>query len=151
MLQTSKQKRIFDYALKRGHLDKGFRSLEASCNLTSGATEFLEAYKDNDMAKMLFLYCDYIFWLRIEQAKLICTEFNEESQRYKAALDMINGATNQGFMMLEFISKVLPIGAVDIETAMDIVITSYENKTPDSIAIEHIRELLFGTDIEAEE
>lgn len=151
MLQGSKQKKIFDYALKSGRLDKKLDLCVISLELSEASNGFYTAYKDGDMAKMVWAYCDFVFWLRVNQAHLISTPFGDDYNRYKMALELINGATNQGFLMLEILCKVVPVGQADLDTAMDYVINGYTECIADSVIQESIWELLFGCDIEKEE
>lgn len=163
MIKGSKQKRIFDWNLERGLLDKPFNPALQTRMLTEESREFYEAYKDNDMVGLVDAYCDFIFVLRGAQASLIATDFSDDYQAYKTALDIVNGATNQGFLLLELLSKVVPVGQLDLEIAMEYVIKANEAKPPktkDGKVIkgddwqdpkERIKELIFGKDTEQEE
>ena len=151
MLEGSRQKRIFDYALKRKQLDSGIDLAVATINLSEASRSFYEAYKNDDMPGVVLGYLDYVFWLRVEQAKLIATPFGDSFSRYKAALEIINGATNQGFLMLELLAKVVPVGQLDLEMGLDYVIDGYEKGIEDVKIKELIGGLIFGADVEKEE
>lgn len=128
MLQGSKQKRIYDWNMVRGMLDKGFNPALQTKMLTEESREFHDAYKEQDMVGMIDAYCDFIFVLRGAQASLIATDFGEDYHAYKTALDIVNGATNQGFMLLELLTKLVPVGPVDINQCLSYVIDANEAK-----------------------
>lgn len=160
MLKGSKQVRIFDWNLVRGLLDKAFNPALQTRMLTEESREFYEAYKANDMVGMIDAYCDFIFVLRGAQASLIATDFGDDYGAYKIALDIVNGATNQGFMMLELLNKAVPIGPVELEKCLEFVIEANEAKPKDTVSgkiikgtnwrdpKDRIKYLVFGDDSE---
>lgn len=160
MLKGSKQVRIFDWNLERGLLDKAFNPALQTRMLTEESREFYEAYKANDMVGMIDAYCDFIFVLRGAQASLIATDFGDDYGAYKIALDIVNGATNQGFMILELLNKSVPIGPFELEKCLEFVIEANEAKPKDTVSgkiikgpnwkdpKEKIKALVFGDDSE---
>lgn len=132
MLQGSKQKRIYDWNLIRGLLDKAFNPALQTRMLTEESREFHEAYAEDDIVGMVDAYCDFVFVLRGAQASLIATDFGDDYNAYRTALDIVNGATNQGFMLLEILGKVCPIGPADIEECFTYVIDANEAKPRDT-------------------
>lgn len=131
MLQGSKQKRIIDWNLIRGLLDCPFNPALQTAMLTEESREFYTAYAEDNIVDMIDAYCDFVFVLRGAQASLIATDFGEDYQAYRTALDIVNGATNQGFMLLEILCKVCPIGPNDIEECFNYVIDANDAKPRD--------------------
>lgn len=160
MLKGSKQVKIFDWNLERALLDKKFDPALQTKMLTEESNEFYEAYKENDMVGMIDAYCDFIFVLRGAQASLIATNFGDDYGAYKVALDIVNGATNQGFMILEILMKAVPIGPVELDQCLEFVIEANEAKPKDTVSgkiikgdkwrdpKEKIKALVFGDDNE---
>lgn len=134
MLKGSKQIKIFDWNLERGLLDKAFNPALQTRMLTEESREFYDAYKANDMVGMIDAYCDFIFVLRGAQASLIATDFGDDYGAYRTALDIVNGATNQGFMMLEILNKAVPVGPVELELCLSYVIEANEAKPKDTVS-----------------
>lgn len=160
MLKGSKQREIFDWNMVRGKLDRGFDLDLQTRMLTEESNEFYLAYKENDMVGMIDAYCDFIFVLRGAQASLIATYFGSDYLSYRLALDIVNGATNQGFMILEILNKTVPIGPVELEQCLQFVIEANNAKSFDEVngktvkgpnwrdPKERIKALVFGDDSE---
>lgn len=134
MLKNSKQVRVFDWNLERDLLDKGFNPALQTRMLTEESNEFYLAYRENNMVGMIDAYCDFIFVLRGAQASLIATDFGDDYNAYKTALDIVNGATNQGFMILELLLKAVPISNVELEQCFAFVIEANEAKPKDTVS-----------------
>jgi hypothetical protein len=132
MLNGSKQKRIYDWNMVRDLLEKPFNPALQTAMLTEESREFHEAYKADSIVDMVDAYCDFIFVLRGAQASLIATDFAEDYGSYITALNLVNGATNQGFMLLELLTKVCPIGPRDIDECFNYVIDANEAKPKDA-------------------
>lgn len=160
MLKGSKQKEMFDWNMVRGKLDKDFDPELQTRMLTEESNEFYTAYKQNDMVGMIDAYCDFIFVLRGAQASLIATDFGGNYTGYRLALDIVNGATNQGFMLLELLTKTVPVGPVELEQCLQFVIEANNTKSfnedrgktikgPNWVDPKHrIKALVFGDDSE---
>lgn len=158
MLKSSKQVKVFDWNLERDLLDKKFNPALQAKMLSEESNEFYLAYRDNDMVGMIDAYCDFIFVLRGAQASLIATDFSDDYHAYKTALDIVNGATNQGFMILEILLKAVPISNQELDVCFGFVIEANEAKPKDTVSgkiikgpnwrdpKEKIKALVFGGD-----
>ncbi|WP_460169288.1 hypothetical protein [Campylobacter concisus] len=146
MIKGSKQKRILDWALTIG--DKAeFNVRDVTLTLTDISSDFMASYRVNNMSEMIYEYCSYVFWLRVFQARLISTFYGDDYIEHRANVAYINDMTNQGFLMLELLSKVIPVGNVDLNMAMEYLIRAYEEGRDKEQCKEDIKELIFGEEI----
>ena len=146
MIKGSKQKRILDWALTIG--DKAeFNVSDVTLTLTDISSDFMASYRANNMSEMIYEYCSYVFWLRVFQARLISTFYGDDYIEHRANVAYINDMTNQGFLMLELLSKVIPVGNVDLNMAMEYLIRAYEEGRDKEQCKEDIKELIFGEEI----
>ena len=146
MINGSKQKRILDWALTIG--DKAeFNVRDVTLTLTDISSDFMASYRANNMSEMIYEYCSYVFWLRVFQARLISTFYGDDYIEHRANVAYINDMTNQGFLMLELLSKVIPVGNVDLNMAMEYLIRAYEEGRDKEQCKEDIKELIFGEEI----
>lgn len=146
MINGSKQKRMLDWALTIG--DKAeFNVRDVTLTLTDISSDFMASYRANNMSEMIYEYCSYVFWLRVFQARLISTFYGDDYIEHRANVAYINDMTNQGFLMLELLSKVIPVGNVDLNMAMEYLIRAYEEGRDKEQCKEDIKELIFGEEI----
>lgn len=146
MINGSKQKRILDWALTSGDRTE-FNVRDVTMTLTDISSDFMASYRANNMSEMIYEYCSYIFWLRVFQARLISTFYGDDYIEHRANVAYINDMTNQGFLMLELLSKVIPVGNVDLNMAMEYLIRAYEEGRDKEQCKEDIKELIFGEEI----
>lgn len=146
MINGSKQKRILDWALTSGDQTE-FNVRDVTMTLTDISSDFMASYRANNMSEMIYEYCSYIFWLRVFQARLISTFYGDDYIEHRANVAYINDMTNQGFLMLELLSKVIPVGNVDLNMAMEYLIRAYEEGRDKEQCKEDIKELIFGEEI----
>ena len=146
MINGSKQKRILDWALTSGDQTE-FNVRDVTMTLTDISSDFMASYKANNMSEMIYEYCSYVFWLRVFQARLISTFYGDDYIEHRANVAYINDMTNQGFLMLELLSKVIPVGNVDLNMAMEYLIRAYEEGRDKEQCKEDIKELIFGEEI----
>lgn len=146
MINGSKQKRILDWALTSGDRTE-FNVRDVTMTLTDISSDFMASYRANNMSKMIYEYCSYVFWLRVFQARLISTFYGDDYIEHRANVAYINDMTNQGFLMLELLSKVIPVGNVDLNMAMEYLIRAYEEGRDKEQCKEDIKELIFGEEI----
>lgn len=146
MINGSKQKRILDWALTSGDRTE-FNVRDVTMTLTDISTDFMASYRANNMSEMIYEYCSYVFWLRVFQARLISTFYGDDYIEHRANVAYINDMTNQGFLMLELLSKVIPVGNVDLNMAMEYLIRAYEEGRDKEQCKEDIKELIFGEEI----
>ena len=146
MINGSKQKRILDWALTSGDRTK-FNVRDVTMTLTDISSDFMASYRANNMSEMIYEYCSYVFWLRVFQARLISTFYGDDYIEHRANVAYINDMTNQGFLMLELLSKVIPVGNVDLNMAMEYLIRAYEEGRDKEQCKEDIKELIFGEEI----
>lgn len=146
MINGSKQKRILDWALTSGDRTE-FNVRDVTMTLTDISSDFMASYRANNMSEMIYEYCSYVFWLRVFQARLISTFYGDDYIEHRANVAYINDMTNQGFLMLELLSKVVPIGNVDLNMAMEYLIRAYEEGRDKEQCKEDIKELIFGEEI----
>lgn len=146
MIKGSKQKRILDWALTSGDRTE-FNVRDVTMTLTDISSDFMASYRANNMAEMIYEYCSYVFWLRVFQARLISTFYGDDYIEHRANVAYINDMTNQGFLMLELLSKVIPVGNVDLNMAMEYLIRAYEEGRDKEQCKEDIKELIFGEEI----
>lgn len=146
MINGSKQKRILDWALTSGDQTE-FNVRDVTMTLTDISSDFMASYRANNMSEMIYEYCSYIFWLRVFQARLISTFYGDDYIEHRANVAYINDMTNQGFLMLELLSKVIPVGNVDLNMTMEYLIRAYEEGRDKEQCKEDIKELIFGEEI----
>ena len=146
MINGSKQKRILDWALTSGDRTE-FNVRDVTMTLTDISSDFMASYRANNMSEMIYEYCSYVFWLRVFQARLISTFYGDDYIEHRANVAYINDMTNQGFLMLELLSKVIPVGNVDLNMAMEYLIHAYEEGRDKEQCKEDIKELIFGEEI----
>ena len=146
MINGSKQKRILDWALTSGDRTE-FNVRDVTMTLTDISSDFMASYRANNMSEMIYEYCSYVFWLRVFQARLISTFYGDDYIEHRANVAYINDMTNQGFLMLELLSKVIPVGNVDLNMAMEHLIRAYEEGRDKEQCKEDIKELIFGEEI----
>lgn len=146
MINGSKQKRILDWALTSGDRTE-FNVRDVTMTLTDISSDFMASYRANNMSEMIYEYCSYVFWLRVFQARLISTFYGDDYIEHRANVAYINDMTNQGFLMLELLSKVIPVGNVDLNMAMGYLIRAYEEGRDKEQCKEDIKELIFGEEI----
>ena len=146
MINGSKQKRILDWALTSKDQTE-FNVRDVTMTLTDISSDFMASYKANNMSEMIYEYCSYVFWLRVFQARLISTFYGDDYIEHRANVAYINDMTNQGFLMLELLSKVIPVGNVDLNMAMEYLIRAYEEGRDKEQCKEDIKELIFGEEI----
>lgn len=146
MIKGSKQKRILDWALTSGDKTE-FNVRDVTMTLTDISSDFMASYRANNMSEMIYEYCSYVFWLRVFQARLISTFYGDDYIEHRANVAYINDMTNQGFLMLELLSKVIPVGNVDLNMAMEYLIRAYEEGRDKEQCKEDIKELIFGEEI----
>ena len=146
MINGSKQKRILDWALTSGDRTE-FNVRDVTMTLTDISSDFMASYRANNMSEMIYEYCSYVFWLRVFQARLISTFYEDDYIEHRANVAYINDMTNQGFLMLELLSKVIPVGNVDLNMAMEYLIRAYEEGRDKKQCKEDIKELIFGEEI----
>lgn|GEM_PF-2463041 len=146
MINGSKQKRILDWALTSGDRTE-FNVRDVTMTLTDISSDFMASYRANNMSEMIYEYCSYVFWLRVFQARLISTFYGDDYIEHRANIAYINDMTNQGFLMLELLSKVIPVGNVDLNMAMEYLIRAYEEGRDKEQCKEDIKELIFGEEI----
>ena len=146
MINGSKQKRILDWALTSGDGTE-FNVRDVTMTLTDISSDFMASYRANNMSEMIYEYCSYVFWLRVFQARLISTFYGDDYIEHRANVAYINDMTNQGFLMLELLSKVIPVGNVDLNMAMEYLIRAYEEGRDKEQCKEDIKELIFGEEI----
>lgn len=146
MINGSKQKRILDWALTSGDRTE-FNVRDVTMTLTDISSDFMASYRANNMSEMIYEYCSYVFWLRVFQARLISTFYGDDYIEHRANVAYINDMTNQGFLMLELLSKVIPVGNVDLNMAMEYLIRAYEEGRDKEQCKEDIKELIFGKEI----
>ena len=146
MINGSKQKRILDWALTSGDRTE-FNVRDVTMTLTDISSDFMTSYRANNMSEMIYEYCSYVFWLRVFQARLISTFYGDDYIEHRANVAYINDMTNQGFLMLELLSKVIPVGNVDLNMAMEYLIRAYEEGRDKEQCKEDIKELIFGEEI----
>lgn len=146
MINGSKQKRILDWALTSGDRTE-FNVRDVTMILTDISSDFMASYRANNMSEMIYEYCSYVFWLRVFQARLISTFYGDDYIEHRANVAYINDMTNQGFLMLELLSKVIPVGNVDLNMAMEYLIRAYEEGRDKEQCKEDIKELIFGEEI----
>lgn len=146
MINGSKQKRILDWALTSGDRT-AFNVRDVTMTLTDISSDFMASYRANNMSEMIYEYCSYVFWLRVFQARLISTFYGDDYIEHRANVAYINDMTNQGFLMLELLSKVIPVGNVDLNMAMEYLIRAYEEGRDKEQCKEDIKELIFGEEI----
>lgn len=146
MINGSKQKRILDWALTSGDRTE-FNVRDVTMTLTDISSDFMASYRANNMSEMIYEYCSYVFWLRVFQARLISTFYGDDYIEHRANVAYINDITNQGFLMLELLSKVIPVGNVDLNMAMEYLIRAYEEGRDKEQCKEDIKELIFGEEI----
>ena len=146
MINGSKQKRILDWALTSGDRTE-FNVRDVTMTLTDISSDFMASYRANNMSEMIYEYCSYVFWLRVFQARLISTFYGDDYIEHRANVAYINDMTNQGFLMLELLSKVIPVGNVDLNMAMEYLIRTYEEGRDKEQCKEDIKELIFGEEI----
>lgn len=146
MINGSKQKRILDWALTSGDRTE-FNVRDVTTTLTDISSDFMASYRANNMSEMIYEYCSYVFWLRVFQARLISTFYGDDYIEHRANVAYINDMTNQGFLMLELLSKVIPVGNVDLNMAMEYLIRAYEEGRDKEQCKEDIKELIFGEEI----
>ena len=146
MINGSKQKRILDWALTSGDRTE-FNVRDVTMTLTDISSDFMASYRANNMSEMIYEYCSYVFWLRVFPARLISTFYGDDYIEHRANVAYINDMTNQGFLMLELLSKVIPVGNVDLNMAMEYLIRAYEEGRDKEQCKEDIKELIFGEEI----
>jgi hypothetical protein len=146
VINGSKQKRILDWALTSGDRTE-FNVRDVTMTLTDISSDFMASYRANNMSEMIYEYCSYVFWLRVFQARLISTFYRDDYIEHRANVAYINDMTNQGFLMLELLSKVIPVGNVDLNMAMEYLIRAYEEGRDKEQCKEDIKELIFGEEI----
>jgi hypothetical protein len=146
VIKGSKQKRILDWALTSGDRTE-FNVRDVTMTLTDISSDFMASYRANNMSEMIYEYCSYVFWLRVFQARLISTFYGDDYIEHRANVAYINDMTNQGFLMLELLSKVIPVGNVDLNMAMEYLIRAYEEGRDKEQCKEDIKELIFGEEI----
>ena len=146
MINGSKQKRILDWALTSGDRTE-FNVRDVTMTLTDISSDFMASYRANSMSEMIYEYCSYVFWLRVFQARLISTFYGDDYIEHRANVAYINDMTNQGFLMLELLSKVIPVGNVDLNMAMEYLIRAYEEGRDKEQCKEDIKELIFGEEL----
>ena len=146
MINGSKQKRILDWALTSGDRTE-FNVRDVTMTLTDISSDFMASYRANNMSEMIYEYCSYVFWLRVFQARLISAFYGDDYIEHRANVAYINDMTNQGFLMLELLSKVIPVGNVDLNMAMEYLIRAYEEGRDKEQCKEDIKELIFGEEI----
>jgi hypothetical protein len=146
VINGSKQKRILDWALTSGDRTE-FNVRDVTMTLTDISSDFMASYRANNMSEMIYEYCSYVFWLRVFQARLISTFYGDDYIEHRANVAYINDMTNQGFLMLELLSKVIPVGNVDLNMAMEYLIRAYEEGRDKEQCKEDIKELIFGEEI----
>ena len=146
MINGSKQKRILDWALTSGDRTE-FNVRDVTMTLTDISSDFMASYRANNMSEMIYEYCSYFFWLRVYQDRLISTFYGDDYIEHRANVAYINDMTNQGFLMLELLSKVIPVGNVDLNMAMEYLIRAYEEGRDKEQCKEDIKELIFGEEI----
>ena len=146
MINGSKQKRILDWALTSGDRTE-FNVRDVTMTLTDISSDFMASYRANNMSEMIYEYCSYVFWLRVFQARLISTFYGDDYIEHRANVAYINDMTNQGFLMLELLSKVIPVGNVDLNMAMEYLIRAHEEGRDKEQCKEDIKELIFGEEI----
>ena len=129
------QLRIIDFANKHYEImDTKFNSNTAASVLSGISSDFMDSLSREDEAGMLLHYSYYVIMLRCFQANLLSNHFLGDGGEYKKALDMINGATNQGFLILEILSKAVLIDQKDLEAAIELCLATLDEVKGDLIS-----------------
>lgn len=147
MINGSKQKRILDWAINNKDMSSEFLPSKVALKMSDISSDFMAGYRANNMAEMIYQYCSYVFWLRVFQARLISTYYGDNILAHRKDLAYVNDLTNQGFLMLELLSKIVPVGNADLNMAMEYVIRAYEEDSSKEQCKEDIEELIFGKEI----
>ncbi|CUU87575.1 hypothetical protein [Campylobacter hyointestinalis] len=120
MIKDSLQLKILDFAIKKYDvIYTKFNANLVATVLSNSSASFMKSFSRKDEIGMMLHYCYFIVMLRCFQANFLSNSFEADGSDYKKALDIINGATNQGFLILEILSKALPINTSDIDLAIN--------------------------------
>ena len=135
MIKDSMQLRIIDFANKHYEvMETKFNSNTAASVLSGISSDFMDSLSREDEAGMLLHYSYYVIMLRCFQANLLSNHFLGDGGEYKKALDIINGATNQGFLILEILSKAVLIDQKDLEAAIELCLATLDEVKGDLIS-----------------
>ena len=126
------QLRIIDFANKYYEvMDTKFNSNTVASVLSGISTDFMDSLSREDEAGMLLHYSYFVIMLRCFQANLLSNHFIADGAEYKKALDIINGATNQGFLILEILSKAVLIDQKDLEVTIEVCLATLDEAKGD--------------------
>lgn len=132
MIKDSMQLRIIDFANKHYEvIDTKFNSNTVASVLSGISSDFMDSLSKEDEAGMLLHYSYFVVMLRCFQANLLSNHFIADGSEYKKALDIINGATNQGFLILEILSKAVLIDQKDLEVAIELCLATLDEAKGD--------------------
>lgn len=132
MIKDSMQLRIIDFANKHYEvMDTKFNSNTVASVLSGISSDFMDSLSREDEADMLLHYSYFVVMLRCFQANLLSNHFIGDGGEYKKALDIINGATNQGFLILEILSKAVLIDQKDLEVAIELCLATLDEAKGD--------------------
>lgn len=135
MIKDSMQLRIIDFANKHYEvMETKFNSNTVASVLSGISSDFMDSLSREDEAGMLLHYSYYVIMLRCFQANLLSNHFLGDGGEYKKALDIINGATNQGFLILEILSKAVLIDQKDLEAAIELCLVVLDEVKGDLIS-----------------
>ena len=139
MIKDSMQLRIIEFANKHYEvMDTKFNSNTVASVLSGISSDFMDSLSKEDEAGMLLHYSYFVVMLRCFQANLLSNHFIADGTEYKKALDIINGATNQGFLILEILSKAVAIDQDDLEVAIDVCLATLDEAGGDLISQKRI-------------
>ena len=129
MIKDSMQLRIIEFANKYYEvMDTKFNSNIVASVLSGISSDFMDSLSREDEAGMLLHYSYFVVMLRCFQANLLSNHFIADGSEYKKALDIINGATNQGFLILEILSKAVLIDQKDLEAAIEVCLATLDDE-----------------------
>ena len=132
MIKDSMQLRIIDFANKHYEvMDTKFNSNTVASVLSGISSDFMDSLSREDEAGMLLHYSYFVIMLRCFQANLLSNHFIADGTEYKKALDIINGATNQGFLILEILSKAVLMDQKDLEVAIELCLATLDEAKGD--------------------
>ena len=132
MIKDSMQLRIIEFANRHYEvMDTKFNSNTVASVLSGISSDFMDSLSREDEAGMLLHYSYFVVMLRCFQANLLSNHFIADGSEYKKALDIINGATNQGFLILEILSKAVLIDQKDLEVAIELCLATLDEAKGD--------------------
>ena len=132
MIKDSMQLRIIEFANRHYEvMDTKFNSNTVASVLSGISSDFMDSLLKEDEAGMLLHYSYFVVMLRCFQANLLSNHFIADGTEYKKALDIINGATNQGFLILEILSKAVLIDQKDLEVAIELCLATLDEARGD--------------------